>query len=224
MKKLGIMVLAMVLLTSSTVFAQYLEKYFDTAAKGYHKTKMMEIAVTRVEGNFSFAVMPFTLEYGIAMRYPEWKEKRYSYSRMVQESKDMISMMKNANVFYLVLNYTGDISSGGKTEIKIDKDIGEYIFLENDKGEYVQCRKADVPFLSMVCYFNDSVALTLIFPTKFPDTGKSIFKNTKTLIVVVGGLGLKDNRFKFDLPFSMMFQDAPQHIKRLYYDTGLWKK
>lgn len=200
-------------------------------AEEYSKDKIAEFMFSRKkrEGNFSLFVIPVPIELLIANAYPRWKEKRYSYEEMVLKAQELKKEFKKAygnNVrATLKISFAEDWDSEGKTSKKIPSDIAEYIFLENDRGKFVRCKKATVPPMGKVVnMFNKSSVIMLEFPTKLPDTNESIFKDAKKVKFVVGGLGFTNNKFEYELPFSKLFADAPPEIKKIYYGIGIWKK
>lgn len=207
----------------------------DESVKDYASRKTTELAKMqqRAEGHFDFTVAPLTLELLIADEYPKWQEKRYSHDKMVEKAKDFKSAYKDKLMAWLVVAFTGDWQSKGETSKKIPDDIAEYIFLENDKGKALPCESAEIPMMgSSVNTFNKLTVVQLKFSTILPDTKKSILepwshsnpKGTKKIKFVVGGLGLKNKEFEYEVPFSKWFLDAPPALKKLYYDAGIWKK
>lgn len=77
---------------------------------------------------------------------------------------------------------------------------------------------------SIINVINTSSAISLEFPSRFPDTNESIFAYTEKIKFVVGGLGFKNNEFEYEIPLSNLFSNAPPEIKKIYYEIGLWKE
>ena len=173
--------------------------------------------------NFTLGVMPLSPEFIIASAYPHWVKKRLSYREMVQEAEKLATVFSGNLIASLDIFYMGDFSSKGKTSVDIRDDIKDYIFVENDRGKFVRCAKADVPPMgSPVNMINDSTTIQLCFPIRDSE-GETILDHTSTLTFVVDGLGLDKAEFRFQYPFTTYFESAPASFKRIYRDIGLWK-
>lgn len=219
-KKFFYLAMFLIILIVNIAFGQ------DTIKK-YSEKKRNELMLSQLkrEGNFAFVVMPYSVEIAIANSYSDWEEKRYSYKKKILKAKEIKNVYKNILHAFLFINFTGEWDSKGKTSLKIPDDIAEYIFLENDKGKFVRCNRASISLMAgTVNMFNESTAIPLEFSLKCPQTNESILKNTKKIKFKVGGLGFKNNKFEYEVPFSKLFSDAPESLKKIYYEIGLWKK
>lgn len=187
-------------------------------------TMGMMLIHMKSEGNFRYCVIPITPQHLIAQNYPDYLDKRYSKEKILQKAKAVVAELEGKLVALFLLNFTGDFTSKGETSKEIPDDFNEYVFVENDKGDFVRCIKADIPLMgSVVNYINDSVAIPLTFSLTYEKDGKqfSILENTEYIEFVVGGLGFKDNRFKYNLPLFKMIEQIPEPLKQLYTELGL---
>ena len=167
------------------------------------------------EGNFGLAVGLFTEELLISEGYEEWVQKRYSKTKMVEEAKKELQEFDNAMMAILVIHFTGNILSEGKTSIDIPTDFHEYIFAENERGEYLRCTDTDnISWLRSVDVFNESEIIILTF-SKLTDDGKDIIEGASELIFVIEGLGFEQNRISYSLPLSDYFIDMPEEQREI---------
>lgn len=190
----------------------------------YAHVKLKELArkYTKKEGEFSYSLVPVSSEQMIAQQYPKWKEKRYDEKMMSSNSKDIIAVNGNDFHVLLVITFVGDWTSG--KDKTIPSDLAEYVFLENTNGEFTRCRAADVPMFSKINILNESVIIHLVFSTELPGTNRLLTDGMDKIIIVVGGVGIKNNKFEFDIPISSLYLDAPTVLKDLYYNSGLWER
>ena len=206
------------------IFPEYC--FTQNTIETYYNSKIQEIMKSHYkrEGYFTFSVMPMTIEWMIGQSYSNWLEKRYTKEEMISKAKALIKESEGSIHVMLTIAYLGDWNTEGETSKIIPSDIAEYIFIENEQGEYVRCEEADSPLgRSTVGIYNEISNISLKFPDAISDTGKSIFNNSKKIRFVIGGLGFKDNQIEYDLPLSSLFLDSPQDVKEIYYEIGLWK-
>lgn len=212
MKRTSLLISILVLAVAG-VFADPVKDYCDT------KMREMMFASLREEGHFLFSFVPNPLEPLVLQNYPTWVQKRYNEERRVQETKVLIEEMKGKIWGIFWVSFKGAWDSKGQTELKIPDDFQEYLFIENEKGDYWPCTKADIPFMgNTINLVNEDTTIMLEFP--FPDElaagGKVIFS--------IGGFDLENTTFVYELPFSDLFVDAPEEMKTLFYKAGIWTK
>jgi len=167
------------------------------------------------EGNFAIMVVPYTEEFAISEGYEKWMQKRYPETRMVEEAKKIIQELDNGMIAFLLISYQGDYNSTGRTSIKIPTDFYEYIFAENERGEYLRCiSTGETSIYGSIGVFNESESFTVTF-SKLTDDGKDIFENANELIFVIEGLDLEFNRISYSLPLSDYFTDMPEKQREI---------
>ena len=103
------------------------------------KTEELGVETGVKEGNFALAVALYTEEVAISEGYEEWVQKRYSKTRMVEEAKRVIQGRGKEFRAILIIGFGGNFLSEGKTLIDIPTNLNEYIFAENERGEYLRC-------------------------------------------------------------------------------------
>ena len=179
------------------------------------KTEELGVETGVKEGNFALVVALYTEEVAISEGYEEWVQKRYSKTRMVEEAKRVIQGRGKEFRAILIIGFGGDIFSEGKTSIDIPTNFDEYIFAENERGEYLRCTDADnISWLRSVGVLNKYEMIMLTF-SKLTDDGKDIFENANELIFVIEGLGFEQNRISYSLPLSDYFIDMPEEQREI---------
>ena len=177
----------------------------------------------RIEENFFYSLLPFTVEHAVLQAYPQWIEKRYTKKQMFEQAVGLKTESESKIVFLFILAYTGKMTTKGRTEVTIPDDFEEYVFLEQDKDTYVRCSKAEIPFMGQtINSFNDQTHATIVFPKTMPDSNVSITDGVDSLNLVIGGLDLKHDTFEIPIPLSAVYQDAPEEIKEIYYAAKIW--
>lgn len=225
LKKWGVITLFMsliffVFIGSSEVFASEKEKIKDYASA---ITTPLMLTHTESGGNFRYCVVPLLPQYVIANTYPGYLEKRYTKKQIIEKVKEILAGRENKIIAGFFISFTGDWQSKGETDKKIPEDFAEYLFLENDKGDFVRCSKAVIPTFRTVNAINESVIVEFEFPLKYEKNGEqtSILKNTEYIEFVIGGLGFKENRFRYELPVYKMGENIPQLLRELFIELNL---
>ena len=188
---------------------------FPLFSENWATKKRGELGLEKVvrEGDFALVVYLYTEEVAISEGYEEWVQKRYSKAKMVEEAKKVIQGRGKELRALLFIAFGGDIFSEGRTSIDIPTDFHEYIFAENERGEYLRCTDTEGSH-SSIGYFNELRTLILTF-SKLTDDGKDIFENANELIFVIEGLGFEQNRISYSLPLSDYFTDMPEEQREI---------
>jgi len=179
---------------------------------------------TKIEGNFLFSIIPMTPQYLLAQTYPEYLEKRYSQERILKESRLLIAPYETILPAGLLVSLMGDWDSKGETSKTIPEDLSEYLFVENDSGDYARCLSADIPFMeNTVNVISDTASIAVKFSLSYERGGKqeSILENTEYIEFVIGGIGFKDNRIRYELPLFVITEDLPEPLRELFIELGL---
>jgi hypothetical protein len=146
-------------------------------------------------------------------------EKRYSKDRMIVEARKLAEQSKGTLKAVLAISFTGDFTSEGRTEVRIPEEFAEYVFVENESGIYLPCVKAEGPLMRAAV---NATNKTAIIALSFGVT-EALYKNAETMIFTIGGLGIQDNTFTYQLPWSAHFQDCPAEIRDVLVRSGIWK-
>jgi len=205
---------------TGSAFASEKEEIEDYAS-GITSTLM--VTHVKSEGNFRYCVVPAVPQYMIAYDYPGYLEKRYTKKQIIEKAKNIYDITKNKLRVIFLISFTGDWQSKGETEKEIPEDFAEYLFLENDKGDFVRCSKANIPMFNTANVINESVVVELEFPLYYEKNGEqvSILENTEYIEFVIGGLGFKENRFRYKLPLYKMGENIPQLLNELFTELDL---
>lgn len=194
--------------------------------ENYVKTRSLVLVAshTKSEGHFKCFIVPAVPQDLLAHTYLEYLEKRYSKKIILQKTKELLIVGKDKLDAVFSINFIGDWQSKGETSKEIPDDFAEYLFLENDKEDFTRCTKTDIPFGgNIINTINNESIFRVTFALTYEKNGKqfSILEDTEYIEFVVGGLGLKDNRFRYRLPLFVITKNTPQPLKELFIELGL---
>jgi hypothetical protein len=208
------LVLLFIAFVATSASSQSVKDYASDKALSYMQESMKQ------DGLFRFAIVPISIESLVLDQYPRWLEKRFSKDRIITEVKNLVTKSKGKMVAFFFIKFVGDWMSKGKTDLTIPDDFSEYVFIEDDSGNYFPCTKAEVPIMeSSVNMVNDTSQVVLEF-----SVDETMFANSTKLVFSIGGLDLPDKTFSFDLPLSSRFQDCATEIRDLFVSSGIWKE
>ena len=213
MKKITFITL-FILLFGGLIYSDTVEDYFDKKSNELLHEYMHQ------EELFAYSLIPMPYEYQIIYEYTEWQKKRHSKEKMVEKAQALLNsqLHKENLLFQFMIQYTGDLFSEGKTEVDFPDDLQEYIFLENDSGDYVRCNKlagniveyGSVGATSLI----ESGDLTIQFPKKL-NKNTLITDNTNYIKVVFEVSDLDKNEFVYIVPLSEKWSDMPEEVKNI---------
>jgi hypothetical protein len=171
--------------------------------------------------NCGVSVSPSYDEINIGVNYESWQKKRYNSKLIIENSKDIIYFVNRNRLSNLIILYNAhDEQSFNEFKYSLD-DIQDYIFLENDKGEFLRCSRINLEwedYIAGTSTFGQSVILF----EPFSDDGVDIFKDSKTMTYVLSGICDEDIRITYDLPLSeYAYKDAPKKIKDLWQEIKI---
>ncbi len=100
--------------------------------------------------------------------------------------------------------------------LKIPSSFEDYLFLENDGGQFVRASSADLPMLKDLSAFNPAITVHVLFPASLPEEGgKLIAEATKAVSLTVSGLSdTEDLRFEWTVPLRV--PEAPPSLQRIF--------
>jgi hypothetical protein len=200
-------------LIANAAFSQTASEYSIQKTQAFMQENVKE------EGLFRYAFFALPVDSLVISWYPTWAEKRYSKDRMIAEAKKLAEQAKGTLNAALAIAFTGDFTSEGRIEVRIPKDFAEYVFVENESGTYLPCVKAEGPLMGGAV---NATNKTAIIALQFGVT-EALYKNAETMIFTIGGLGLQDKTFTYQLPWSSHFQDCPAEIRDVLVRSGIWK-
>ena len=205
--------IGVLVVTACAAYSQSAKDYSAQATQQLMRENLKE------EGLFRYVVVPLPIDFLVITQYATWIEKRYSKERMIAEAKTLAEQAKGTLRAILLISFTGDFMSKGRTELKIPDDFAEYVFVENETGTYFPCAKADVPLMGgTVNSISDSTQVSLDF-----NVTDALYEGAKTMRFTIGGLELQDKTFEYQLPYSSNFQDCPKEIREILISSGIWK-
>ena len=99
--------------------------------------------------------------------------------------------------------------------LKIPSSFEDYLFLENDGGQFVRASSADLPMLKDLSAFNPAITVHVLFPASLPEGGGMLItEETKAVSLTVSGLSdTEDLRFEWTVP--LIVPEAPQALQKV---------
>ncbi len=190
-------------------------------AESYYSSKLRQIiSETSVfEGNFVITVIPLTEELTAAKVYAKMSKEGHSRQEIREEIKKKTQKEKKL-IAIITVKFKGDSLSQAPTAISLPEDLSKYIFVENDRSNFVPCKIAR-PAVEQVDSDQSSAVIPLVFHTEYQKGKKehNILEDTEYIEFVVGGLGFSNNRIRYDTPLSDLCKDASQDIKSLWEEA-----
>jgi TonB family protein len=171
-------------------------------AQAYTQRAMM--AVNRRSSASSLTVLGLIIppQLHIATESIGWMQKRLSEAEIRLAISGATDIYKNSIPALVDLRLSEDAEPG--FSFKVPKDIKDYLFLENDTGDFVRCSEASIPALGLVNLINPSVTLTVAFPSELPDGTPLISDTTRSVVLVVSALSsTSDVRLTWPVPIPI---------------------
>ncbi len=190
-------------------------------AESYYSSKLRQIISEKsvFEGNVVITVIPLTEELTAAKVYAKMSKEGHSRQEIREEIKKKTQKTQKEKklIAILTVKFTGDSLSQAPAAISLPEDLSKYIFVENDRSNFVPCKIARPP-MEKVDSDQRSAVIPLVFHTEYQKGKKehNILEDTEYIEFVVGGLGFSNNRIRYDIPLSDLCKDAPQDTKSLW--------
>lgn len=173
------------------------------------------------EGNFQIYALLMPVQWRILSVYHNCLEKRCNDEEIIKEMQELFSYLGKKLYFEVGVRFVGGQFNYDK--LSIPDNFENYIFLENDKGDFLRPLNFETKNLSSdeANWLNEEVSFRVDFPETYEKDGveKSLLEG-KYIKVVINGLGFNNNSIKYELPLSGLFADAPTEIKQLFSDFG----
>ena len=226
MKKLFLLPLILLLLTSFQLFAGGMTEgsvYARTALdrKDTVSTYLQQVVepYSLINGPLKITAVPYISKTYILSEYPDMKAKRYTQAQMENQLKPVMrkidEQQEKSGRFLLFLRYERVKEMLGISSFTIDPSFFEYVFLDNDRGEFLRvgshsikkAQKVDIsdPILEFWVQFgNDKNGV------------KSFFKDAKVISLTVNDFGFEGQKISFKLPLSKIYAGMPEAPKKIF--------
>lgn len=176
-------------------------------------------------GPLQMTIVPLLGETYLLSEYPDMKNKRYSTSQMVDQLgpfiKELDSQQERSGAFFVYLRYEQSEELLNTSSFTINPNFFNYMFLDNDRGEYLRVSEFSVTKAYRVSVSNPVYEFWVRFGDNSSER-ESFFNSAKEISISVTDFGFEGESIKFQLPLSQLFSEMPEGpheiIKTIRYE------
>lgn len=171
---------------------------------------------TLKNGPLQLTAVPLLSETYVLSEYPDMKNKRYSTTQMTDKlgvrTKALDRQQERNGTFLVFLRYERSEEFLGLSSFTIDPSFFEYMFLDNDKGDFLRVGNHPVVRAKTVDAYNKVLEFWVTFGEN-DEERKKFFQDSKTVSISVTDFGFEGQVISYELPISGMFSDMPKEPK-----------
>lgn len=164
-------------------------------------------------GPLQMTVVPLISETYLLSEYPDMKNKRYSTSQMVDRLepflKELDAQQERSGAFFVYLRYEQTKEILNTSSFAIDPNFFNYMFLDNDRGEYLRVSESSVTKVHRVNVSNPVYEFWVRFGKNSAERER-FFDNAKKISISVTDFGFEGESVKFMVPLSQLFSHIPE--------------
>ena len=169
-------------------------------------------------GPVQLTAVPLLSETYLLSEYPDMKNKRYSTSKMLGllgfDAKALDRQQEMNGTFIVFLRYERDEELLGLSSFTIDFSFFDYMFLDNDKGEFLRVSSHTIGRVKTVDASNTVLEFWVTFGEN-EEERKEFFQGSESVSISVSDFGFEDQTINYPLPLSKMFLNIPKEIKEI---------
>lgn len=173
---------------------------------------------TLKNGPLQLTAVPLLSETYVLSEYPDMKNKRYSTTQMTDKlgvrTKALDRQQEMSGTFLVFLRYERSEEVLGLSSFTIDPSFFEYMFLDNDKGDFLRVGNHSVVRAKTVDAYNKVLEFWVTFGEN-DEERKKFFQDSKTVSISVTDFGFEGQIISYALPISGMFSDMPKEPKEI---------
>ena len=173
---------------------------------------------TLKNGPLQLTAVPLLSETYVLSEYPDMKNKRYSTpqmaSRLELQTKALDRQQEMSGIFLVFLRYERNDELIGSSSFTIDPRFFEYMFLDNDKGDFLRVGNHPVVRAKKVDAYNEVLEFWVTFGENEEERRK-FFQGSETVYISVTDFGFEGKVISYKLPISGMFQEMPTEPKEV---------
>ena len=173
---------------------------------------------TLKNGPLQLTAVPLLSETYVLSEYPDMKNKRYSTTQMTDKlgvrTKALDRQQEMSGAFLVFLRYERSEEFLGLSSFTIDSSFFEYMFLDNDKGDFLRVGNHPVVRAKTVDAYNKVLEFWVTFGEN-DEERKKFFQDSKTVSISVTDFGFEGQIISYALPISGMFSDMPKEPKEI---------
>lgn len=169
-------------------------------------------------GPVQLTAVPLLSETYLLSEYPDMKNKRYSASKMVgmleANTLALDRQQEMSGTFIVFLRYERDEEFLGLSSFTIDSRFFDYMFLDNDKGDFLRVSSHTIGRAKTVDAYNTFLEFWVTFGEN-EEERKEFFQGSESVSISVSDFGFEDQTINYPLPLSNMFLNIPKEIKEI---------
>ncbi len=173
---------------------------------------------TLKNGPLQLTAVPLLSETYVLSEYPDMKNKRYSTTQMTDKlgvrTKALDRQQEMSGAFLVFLRYERSEEFLGLSSFTIDSSFFEFMFLDNDKGDFLRVGNHPVVRAKTVDAYNKVLEFWVTFGEN-DEERKKFFQDSKTVSISVTDFGFEGQVISYELPISGMFSDMPKEPKEI---------
>ncbi len=173
---------------------------------------------TMTNGELELTAVPLLSETYVLSEYPDMKIKRYNNSQIVSKlearTKALDRQQGMSGIFYIILRCKSEKGLLEGESFTVDPDFFEYMFLDNDKGEYLRVSSHSLRTTKNLDARNTVLEFWVTFGES-EEERKQFFQDSKTISTSVADFGFAGQVIKYTLPLSGIFSNMPEEPKEL---------
>lgn len=173
---------------------------------------------TLKNGPLQLTAVPLLSETYVLSEYPDMKNKRYSTTQMTDKlgvrTKALDRQQEMSGTFLVFLRYERSEEFLGLSSFIIDPSFFEYMFLDNDKGDFLRVGNHPVVRAKTVDAYNKVLEFWVTFGEN-DEERKKFFQDSKTVSISVTDFGFEGQVISYELPISGMYSDIPKEPKEI---------
>ncbi|NCB66838.1 MAG: hypothetical protein EOM48_11835, partial [Bacilli bacterium] len=149
---------------------------------------------TLKNGPLQLTAVPLLSETYVLSEYPDMKNKRYSTTQMTDKlgvrTKALDRQQERNGTFLVFLRYERSEEFLGLSSFTIDPSFFEYMFLDNDKGDFLRVGNHPVVRAKTVDAYNKVLEFWVTFGEN-DEERKKFFQDSKTVSISVTDFGFE---------------------------------
>jgi oligopeptide transport system substrate-binding protein len=182
------------------------------------KLNELDAASIQMQGAFGFAATPLPPEAVVLAAYPTLLGMTHD-QRLGQIRTAMDNIRGKYLVFFRVF-YDRSKDPSLKASLAIPTDFLKHCYLQRSESSFSRCSASSVALGVNVGPSMKEFRTVLVFPSH-SDDGLDLAA-ADSVDFCMDGLGGFPASFRFFQPFDLSFADAPQELKSLFVEAGIW--
>ncbi len=167
-------------------------------------------------GPLHLTAVPLLSETYVLSQFPDMKNKRYNTSQMESklrvQTKLLDRQQEMGGTFLIILRYEKDEEFISLSSFTIDPSFFEYMFLDNDKDDFLRVSNHSVLRAKKVDANNKVLEFWVTFGGNEEEREK-FFQESKTIAISVTDFGFEGQLISYELPISKLFSNMPKEPK-----------